>query len=259
MIDEFDRITVRASPLFPTSTQAYWIRFPMNPLSLNLIAVSVFTMTLATLLSPLLHIPPAWPGMATVAVLGLATLDAFTWEGRGGTIVLDCLARLSPRHRDRVICHEAGHFVVAAQLGIPVTDYCLSAWEAFRKGWHGQGGIQLDTSAWERQLHAHPHCDQVLDRLCTVWMAGIAAEYLEYGHAAGGQDDRRALQQILTQRGLSPQLILQKQKWAQLQAQQLLQSQQPTYAALVQQLQQRAPVPQCYQRIQRLSNPTEPA
>jgi hypothetical protein len=229
----------------------------MNQLSLNLIAVSVFTMTLATLLGPLLHIPPAWPGIATVGVLGLATLDAFTWQGRGRTIVLDWFARLSPTHRDRVICHEAGHFLVAAQLGIPVTDYCLSAWEAFHKGWRGQGGIQFDTSTWEQQLQANSRCDQVLDRLCMVWMAGVAAESLQYGHAEGGQDDRSALQQTLSQLGLSPQQILQKQQWGQLQAKQLLQSQQPTYAALVQQLHQQASVSQCYQVLQHLSNPTE--
>ena len=85
----------------------------MNQLSLNLCAIGVFTMTLSVLLGPLLNIPSAFPAIAVSTILIFATVDVLSLEGKGGNLFLDWVAGFSPVHRERVIRHEAGHFLVA--------------------------------------------------------------------------------------------------------------------------------------------------
>lgn len=221
----------------------------MSSPALNLVALLVFAMTLSTLVGPLVHLSPAIPAIATFSVLGVATLDNLGFQGRGSTLLLDWLARFSPSYRSRVIRHEAGHFLVAHQSGIPVTGYALSAWEALRQGQAGRGGVEFDRQELEAALEKGSLSAQLLDRYCAVWMAGIAAETLLYGSAVGGGDDREQFQFSLTQLGFPPSQIDQKQRWALLRAKTILQEQQPAYEALVAALEQRAPVADCYAAI----------
>jgi hypothetical protein len=225
-------------------------RSPMNQLSLNVLAVTIFAMTLSVLLAPLLRIPEAVPAVVIISLLSLATGDALVWQGKGATIGLDWLARFSPQYRDRVLRHEAGHFLVAHQLGFPVTDYSLSAWEAFRKGHGGQGGVQFATTALETAAQSGQLSTQILDRLCIAWMAGIAAEQMIYGNVEGGEADRYALQQALMQLKLPPSRIELKQRWAILQAQNLLAAESIAYENLCQALAQRQPVGECERLIE---------
>ena len=52
-----------------------------------------------------------------------------------------------------------------------------------------------------------------LERFCTVWMAGIAAEKLVYGDSQGGAEDRQQLVQALTMAGLPEIGFPQKERW----------------------------------------------
>lgn len=221
----------------------------MNQLSLNVLAVTVFGMTLSILLGPLLNIPAGASVLGILGILSVSTIDSFAWDGKGATIVLDGIARFSQEHRERVIRHEAGHFLVAQQLGFPVTDYSLNAWEAFRKGNGGQGGVQFDASALEAEIQKGQLSEQMLDRLCMVWMAGIAAEQVEYGKVEGGEDDRFAMGQALTAMKLAPNQIENKQRWATLQAKGVIEQNRAAYEALVQALTEKASVADCYQAI----------
>jgi hypothetical protein len=222
----------------------------MNQLSLNVLAVTIFAMTMSVLLAPVLRISEGWPAGIILAILILTTLDAVAVQSKGSTIFLDVIARFSPEHRDRVLRHEAGHFLVAYQLGFPVTDYSLSAWEAFRKGNGGQGGVQFDATALEAELETGKLSAQMLDRLCMAWMAGIAAEQIAYGKADGGEDDRFTLRQALTQLKLPPSSIENKQRTGILQAKNLLEAHQPAYEKLITALEQRLPVKECYEMMQ---------
>jgi len=217
----------------------------MSQLSLNLVALSVFMMTMSALLGPLMHVSPVVPAIVTAGVLGLAAVDTFSWQGNGSGIMLDWLAGLSGAHRDRVLHHEAGHFLVAQHLNIPVTDYTLNAWEAFRKGLAGQGGVQFDTHELETELQYNKLSGHLLDRYCTIWMAGAAAEHLKYQDVQGGRDDFQKLRFILSRLGFSGSAIAQKERWAALQAKTILQAQQETYEALVSAMGQRASVSEC--------------
>mgnify|MGYP001792194751 FL=1 len=103
----------------------------MNKTTFNLLAISIFLMTITVLLGPLINLSPAVPAVATFTILGIATFDSWSLEGRGGTLFLDVIGRFSSEYRERVLHHEAGHFLAAHALGVPVTGYTLSAWEAF--------------------------------------------------------------------------------------------------------------------------------
>ncbi|MER3432203.1 MAG: ATP-dependent Zn protease [Leptolyngbya sp. ERB_1_1] len=222
----------------------------MNQAALNLVAIGIFGMTLSTLLSPLLHISPAVPAIATFSILGLATLDSFQWQGKFGSIALDWFASFSSEYRDRVLRHEAGHFLTAQQLEIPVVGYTLSAWEAFRQGQSGQGGVQFDTQELESELKQGKLSAQLIERYCTVWMAGIAAEQIAYGNSEGGTDDRQKFRETLVNLGIPASELPQRERLSILRAKELLQQHQSAYDALVAALREKQSIEQCYSAIQ---------
>jgi hypothetical protein len=224
----------------------------MNQTAFNLVAISIFAMTLSTLLSPILNISPFVPAIAVFGVLSIATLDGLQWQGRISSVLLDWMAGFSPEHRDRIIHHEAGHFLVAQQLEIPVTGYTLSAWEALRQGQAGQGGVQFDTKELDAQLQQGQISAQWLDRFCTVWMAGVAAEKIVYGNAEGGADDLVKFRQTLMRFGFPVEQIEQRERLAILRAKTLLEKEQTAYEALVVALRERQAIEGCYQAIERV-------
>lgn len=217
----------------------------MSKTALNLIAICVFAMTLSTLLGPLLNISPYVPAIATLTILGLGTLDTLTWQGQGVNLLLDWLASASPEHRARVVRHEAGHFLVAQLLGIPVSGYALSAWEAFKQGQPGQGGVTFDDRELASQLQQGILSAQILNRYGIVWMAGIAAETLIYGNVEGGTEDRQKLGSLLENLGRPLSEYPQQERSFTLQARTLLQSHWKSYEALVVAMEQRASVTEC--------------
>ncbi|XGV95534.1 MAG: ATP-dependent Zn protease [Leptolyngbya sp. BL-A-14] len=222
----------------------------MNQLSLNLVAIGIFTITMTSLLGPIINVSPVVPAIATAGVLGLATLDTLGWRGQGSTLMLDWIARFSAKHRDRVIRHEAGHFLVAHQLGIPAMGYTLNAWDALRQGYSGQGGVRFDSQELEAAIQQGQLSGQLLDRYCTIWMAGIAAEMLIYGNVEGGTDDRQKLRGLLTQLGLTPAERDQKERWSLLRAKTLLQDNVSAYEALLNAMTKDASVEECSQAIE---------
>lgn len=219
----------------------------MSPTALNLVAISVFVLTLSTLLGPLFNFSTLIPAITVFTLLGIATLDSFSLQGKGGTLLLDWLASASPQHRDRIVRHEAGHFLVAHLLGIPVTGYVLSAWEALKQRQSGQGGVSFD----DREL-ASGISAQLLDRYCTIWMAGVAAETLVYDRALGGADDRNKLRAVLTPLGFSTSACEQKERFCTLQARTLLQENWSAYEALVGAMRQRTDLDECCRIIEQI-------
>jgi len=227
----------------------------MQPISLNLIAIGIFAMTMFALLAPLLNIPLVVPAATTFMVMGLLTVDTLTWNNRGVILFLDLFT--TAQQRERVLYHEAGHFLSAYFLGIPIKGYSLTAWEAFQQQQPGKGGVQFDTTALERAGAQPNQLNLMLDRFCTVWCAGIAAEILQYGNAEGGADDRAQLQSVLNELGYPKPQREKKEEWAKLQAKSLLERHQEAYQALVKVMRQRASVETCEQIIQHHSQVQE--
>ena len=134
-----------------------------------------------------------------------------------------------------------------------MSGYTLSAWEALKQKQPGQGGVSFDDQELASQLQSGTLSAQLLDRYCTIWMAGVAAEDLVYGDAEGGADDRSKLRTVLTPLGFSGLAQQQKERWAALQARTLLQANWPTYESLVSAMQQRADLSECFSIIDQQS------
>lgn len=222
----------------------------MSQTSLNLTALTIFSFVLMSLVGPLVHLSPLVPAIAAFGLLGLATVDTLTWQGQGSTLLLDWLANFSADHRDRVLHHEAGHFLTAHLLNIPITGYTLSAWAAFRQGQPGQGGVAVDPQELDVELEQGSLSAQLIDRYCTVWMAGIAAEALTYGNTEGGANDRQTLRNLWAQLQRSPTEAALKERWATLQAKTLIETHQSAYDQLVIAMQNQATVEECRQLIE---------
>ncbi|MGL5874586.1 MAG: ATP-dependent Zn protease [Xenococcaceae cyanobacterium] len=219
----------------------------MQQTALNLIAIGVFIMTLTCLLGPILNISPTIPAVATLGIMGLATIDTLSLQNRGATLLLDVFS--SKQHRERVIHHEAGHFLAAYFLSIPIAGYTLTAWEAFKQKQAGFGGVIFDTDVFSRQIDPK-EMPLIVERLATVWMAGIAAETLIYGNVEGAQDDLQTLRTILNSSGIPKQQFSQKENWAKLQASNLIKKYNKSYDALVEAMTARATLEECYKVIQ---------
>ena len=215
---------------------------------LNLLAIAIFIMMISSLLSPILQISPFVPAGATFIVLALLTVDNFTFESKGLSILLDFFA--SKEQRQRIIHHEAGHFLTAYFLGIPIEGYTLTAWEAIRAGYYGRGGVIFDATEVTQQPFNLTEARLTLDRFCTVWMAGIAAEKLSFDNSEGGAEDYQQLKTALSLAGLSPQAHQQKARWGQIQATNLLERYATSYEALVTAMEERKSVTECCAVIQ---------
>lgn len=222
----------------------------MRQTTLNLIAIGVFATTLLSLLGPLIQLSPTIPATTTAVLLGFFAIDRFLWQGTGGTLIVDWFARLSPNHRDRVIHHEAGHFLIAYLLNIPVTGYALSAWDAFKQGQPGQGGVTFGTQELDAELAKGTLSAQLLERYCTVWMAGGVAETIVYGNAEGGADDLQKFRMIWAQLNRPDREGQEKERWSVLKARNLLQQHWDAYEALVEALKQQADVDECCRVIE---------
>ncbi|MEB3163737.1 MAG: ATP-dependent Zn protease [Prochlorothrix sp.] len=222
----------------------------MSTPGLNLLAISIFSITLLSLLGPLIQISPTVPALTTFVLLGLITVDSLAWSNQGTTLVVDWFAQRSPQHRDRILYHEAGHLLVAMLLGVPVTGYALSAWEALRQGQQAQGGVRFEDGNLQAQLEEGYVTGSTIDRYCQVWLAGGVAEQRVYGTVEGAGDDRRKVRLLLSAAGTTPHDRAQKERWAVLQVKGLLERNWDRYEALVELLRRRAPLAECQQLFQ---------
>lgn len=215
---------------------------------LNLLAIGIFAMTLSSLLSPLLNISPYIPAGATFGILGLLTVDNLSFQSKGLTVFLDIFA--SKAQRQRIIHHEAGHFLTAYFLGIPIQAYTLNAWDALQAGYEGRGGVIFDSAQLTEKPFDLAQTRLTLDRFCTVWMAGVAAETMVYEDAEGGAEDYFQLNLALSMAGLAPSTYAQKARWGKVQATNLLERYHDSYEALVVAMEQRKSVEECCLAIQ---------
>jgi ATP-dependent Zn protease len=220
----------------------------MQQTALNTIAIGVFTLTISSLVSPLLRISPTIPAVVVLGIMGLVTLDTLGWQNRGATLLLSFLA--GKKQKERVLHHEAGHFLAAYFLGVPILGYTLTAWEGIKQGQMGMGGVVFDFDLTDKRSSSE--MPLFVDRFSTVLMAGIAAETIVYGSVEGGIEDRDKLRQTLNLLGFSAENGQQKERWSQLQATNLIQRNRESYQALVMAMKERKSVEDCYAIVQSL-------
>ncbi|AFY73673.1 hypothetical protein Syn7502_01617 [Synechococcus sp. PCC 7502] len=205
----------------------------MGETAVNLLAIAIFTITMTALTSPLTGISPFIPTGITVFCLAIYALDNAYQEGKGGAAIISWIESKFPNHKEkqaRILYHEAGHFLVAHLLGIKVVGYKLKP----------QAGVEVDNSTVGLNT---------LERYCTIWMAGIAAEEYLYQNANGGDDDLLKLRAAIAH---TPNPGL-EERWAKVRARNLIRANKEAFAALVGKMQEEAPVEACYQVIDALA------
>ncbi|XP_010244617.1 PREDICTED: uncharacterized protein LOC104588407 isoform X3 [Nelumbo nucifera] len=83
--------------------------------------------------------------LLSLGLLFLWSLDLVLVNGGIGSLVLDTIGHtVSQKYHNRVIQHEAGHFIIAYLLGILPKGYTLSSLEALRK--EGSLNVQAGTA-----------------------------------------------------------------------------------------------------------------
>ncbi|HIK36814.1 MAG TPA: ATP-dependent Zn protease [Geminocystis sp. M7585_C2015_104] len=215
---------------------------------LNLLAIMVFIITILTLLGPVFHIPPTLPAFITFLLLGLVTVDTLAWKNQGTNLLLNSLA--FPQQKERIIYHEAGHFLTAYLYQIPVSGYTLSPWEAFKNGQDGAAGVVLDFTPFvDKTKYNLRELLLQIEKISVVLMAGIAAEDVIYKNILGGEDDRKQMLSIYRDLGLDINQLKLEQRMAVLKAKNLIKENFSAYLALVEAMKKRLPVAECQEII----------
>ncbi|XP_058216503.1 uncharacterized protein LOC131327382 isoform X3 [Rhododendron vialii] len=81
----------------------------------------------------------------SVSLLFFWTFDAVSFNGGISSLILDTIGHtFSQKYRNRVVQHEAGHFLIAYFLGILPRGYTLSSLEALKK--EGSLNVQAGTA-----------------------------------------------------------------------------------------------------------------
>ncbi|BBC24274.1 hypothetical protein [Pseudanabaena sp. ABRG5-3] len=220
----------------------------MNVTATDLLAIAIFTITMMSLVGTMVGLSPIVPAAIAIALLSAWGIDIGFWQGKFGAYAQAWLRARDPKYRERVSYHEAGHFLAAHVLGFKVINYAIAgivgqslgevlASESF-SGIEGGVEIEVDNSANSVNL---------LDRYCTVYMAGIAAEQIMCeGETEGGLDDIQRLRQAIAN---LPNPIVQE-RWALLNAKNLLSDRRSVLIALAEQMQNGASIEACYQTIE---------
>ena len=143
--------------------------------------------------------------------------------------------KLFPEYKKKIIYHEAGHFLLAYLLGIPVRGCVTNAWDASKyPEIKGQAGTIFFDPKLSDELLNQKITRTSLDRMSVVIMAGIAAEAVRFGKAEGGAVDEQSLVGFLT--SIQPPwniLRIQGQaRWAAMQAILLIREHEASYDAL---------------------------
>lgn len=222
----------------------------MQETGLNILAIAIFSITLSVLIGPVFGLSPYIPAGITFLLLGLVTADTLAWKNQGVNLLVNIFN--SREQKDRVIYHEAGHFLTAYLYNIPIEGYTLTVWENIKNNSLGSGGVIFDTTVLLEKKEDLMEFNVMIERLSIVLMAGIAAEEFIYKNSEGGMEDINKLREICQNLGLATQEFNLKQRQAILQAKNLIETNKESYLALVEGMKQRKSVEECKSIIKSL-------
>lgn len=232
----------------------------MNVTTTDLLAIAIFTITMMSLVGTMVGLSPIVPSAIAIGLLSAWGIDIGFWQGKFGAYAQAWLRARSPEYRERVSYHEAGHFLAAYVLGFKITNYAIAgvvgkslgevlADQNFA-GIEGGVEIEIDQDA-QTESNSISHSANLLDRYCTVYMAGIAAEQIMYdGFSEGGMDDLKKLRQAIAH---TPKPMVQE-RWALLNAKNLLSDRRDILIALAAKMQAGSSIDDCCQVIDHALN-----
>ena len=227
----------------------------MNLTATDLLAIAIFTITMMSLVGTMIGLSPTVPAAIAISLLSLWGIDLGIWQGKLGAYFQVWLRARSPKYRERVTYHEAGHFLAAHLLGFQVTSYAIAGVVGKSLGevladenFQGmEGGVEIAIEAQDRPIpELIKQSVHWLDRFCTVAMAGIAAEQIMCeGETEGGMDDLQKLRKAIAH---LPNPMTQE-RWALLNAKNLLSDRRDILVELAAKMQTGASVSDCCQAI----------
>ncbi|KAL8503019.1 hypothetical protein ACS0TY_021947 [Phlomoides rotata] len=154
---------------------------------------------------------------SSLGLLFLWTLDAVSFNGGISFLVLDTLGHsLSQKYHNRVVQHEAGHFLIAYLLGILPKGYTLTSLDALKK--EGSFNVQAGTAFVDFEFLEEVSTGKVsastLNKFSCIALAGVATEYLLFGTAEGGLSDINTLDRLLKGLGFTQKKTDGQVRWA---------------------------------------------
>ncbi|CAL5330321.1 unnamed protein product [Camellia sinensis] len=151
----------------------------------------------------------------SLGLLFLWTLDLVSFNGGVSGLLLDTIGHtFSQKYHNRVIQHEAGHFLTAYVLGILPRGYTLSSLEALKK--EGSLNVQAGTAFVDFEFLEEVGLiqEKYQPRFSCIALAGVATEYLLYGYAEGGLADINQLDGLLKGLGFTQKKADSQVRWA---------------------------------------------
>ncbi|ONI04654.1 hypothetical protein PRUPE_6G333000 [Prunus persica] len=101
----------------------------------------------------------------SLGLLFLWTLDAVSFNGGVSSLVIDTIGHtFSQKYHNRVIQHEAGHFLIAYLVGILPKGYTLSSLEALKK--EGSLNVQAGTAFVDFEFVEEVNAGKVSATVC---------------------------------------------------------------------------------------------
>ncbi|CAN4079591.1 unnamed protein product [Withania somnifera] len=190
----------------------------------------------------------------SLGLLFLWTLDSVSFNGGVGVLVLDTIGHtFSQKYHNRVIQHEAGHFLIAYLLGILPKGYTLTSLDALKK--QGSLNIQAGTALVDFEFLEEVNSGKVtatmLNRLSCIALAGVATEYLLFGYAEGGLSDINQLDGLLKSLGFSQKKADSQVRWAVLNTIVILRRHEKARAKLAEAMTQGKSVGACIETIEK--------
>ncbi|GER36013.1 stress regulated protein [Striga asiatica] len=210
-----------------------------------------------------LELSPQQIFFSSLGLLFLWTLDAVTFNGGISFLVLDTLGHLfSQKYHNRVVQHEAGHFLIAYLLGILPKGYTLTSLEALKK--EGSLNVQAGTAFVDFEFLEEVgkfNCQVLvskgkvsattLNRFSCIALAGVATEYLLFGAAEGGLADINTLDRLLKSLGFTQKKADAQVRWAVLNTVLLLRRHEKARAMLAEAMSEGQSVSSCVQMIEK--------
>ncbi|EMS52575.1 hypothetical protein CFC21_098825 [Triticum aestivum] len=152
-----------------------------------------------------------------VGLLFVWSVDLIYYNGGGRNLVLDTIAHsLSEKYHNRVIEHEAGHFLIAYLLGVLPKEYTITCLDTLMK--QGSLNVQAGTAfvdfEFVEEINTGKLSAKMLNKFSCIALAGVATEYLLYGYAEGGLDDVNKLDGLFKSLGFTQNKADSQVRWA---------------------------------------------
>ncbi|XP_045796534.1 uncharacterized protein LOC123890862 isoform X1 [Trifolium pratense] len=153
----------------------------------------------------------------SLGLLFLWTFDLVSFGGGLSSLVVDTIGhKFSQKYHNRVIQHEAGHFLIAYLVGILPKGYTISSLDGLMK--EGSFNIQAGTAFVDfeflEEVNAGKVSSTTLNKFSCIALAGVCTEYLIYGVSEGGLDDIRKLDSLLNGLGFTQKKADSQVRWS---------------------------------------------